>query len=63
MLKIGTIFPIATSAMAPNGNIIFVDDDADPEWYDATHVRTIQQGIDTALDAIKPTVNNRHIFK
>ena len=27
---------------------IFVDDDSDPSWYDATHVRTIQEGIDNA---------------
>ncbi|MBN1281182.1 MAG: PKD domain-containing protein [Candidatus Thermoplasmatota archaeon] len=27
---------------------VFVDDDAIPEWYDATHVRTIQEGIDNA---------------
>ncbi len=24
---------------------IYVDDDADPSWYDATHVKTIQEGI------------------
>ena len=28
-----------------DGTIIYVDDDADPSWYDATHVRTIQEGI------------------
>jgi parallel beta-helix repeat protein len=28
--------------------IIYVDDDADPAWYDATHVKTIQEGIDNA---------------
>ena len=27
---------------------IYVDDDADPGWYDATHVRTIQEGVDNA---------------
>ena len=27
---------------------IYVDDDADPGWYDATHVKTIQEGIDNA---------------
>lgn len=27
---------------------IFVDDDADPEWYDETHVHTIQEGVDNA---------------
>jgi hypothetical protein len=26
------------------GNTIYVDDDADPAWYDATHVKTIQEG-------------------
>ena len=29
-------------------SIIYVDDDADPGWYDATHVRTIQEGINNA---------------
>ena len=28
--------------------IIYVDDDADPGWYDATHVHTIQEGVDNA---------------
>jgi parallel beta-helix repeat protein len=27
---------------------IYVDDDADPRWYDATHVKTIQEGIGNA---------------
>lgn len=27
---------------------ILVDDDANPLWYDATHVRTVQEGIDNA---------------
>ncbi len=27
---------------------IYVDDDADPDWYDATHVKTIQEGINNA---------------
>ncbi len=27
-----------------------VDDDADPSWYDANHVKTIQEGIDNASD-------------
>jgi len=29
-------------------DIIYVDDDADASWYDATHVHTIQEGIDNA---------------
>jgi len=28
--------------------IIYVDDDADPSWYNATNVKTIQEGIDNA---------------
>ena len=28
--------------------MIEVDDDADPDWYDATHVKTIQEGINNA---------------
>ena len=31
-------------------SIIEVDDDADPGWYDATHVLTIEDGIAAALD-------------
>jgi len=27
---------------------IEVDDDADPDWYDATHVKTIQEGVNNA---------------
>jgi len=27
---------------------IYVDDDADPGWYDATHVKTIQEGVNNA---------------
>jgi len=30
------------------GGMIYVDDDADPDWYDATHVRTIQEGVNNA---------------
>ena len=32
----------------PSSDTIYVDDDADPSWYDATHVRTIQEGIGNA---------------
>ena len=28
--------------------IIYVDDDANPSWYNSTHVKTIQEGIDNA---------------
>ncbi len=39
----GTLLPLP-----PSQNITYVDDDADPGWYDATHVKTIQEGIDNA---------------
>jgi lysozyme len=35
---------------------IYVDDDAEPDWYDATHVRTIQEGVDNATDGDKVLV-------
>ena len=51
------------------GGMIYVDDDAEPGWYDATHVKTIQEGINnaTAGDTVfvfdgtyaKVTVNKR----
>lgn len=50
MLVTASVFPIVTSSLASDGNIIYVNDDAPPEWYDATHVRTIQEGIDIAYD-------------
>ncbi len=35
------------SPKAPSGLMdVWVDDDADPGWYDAAHVRTIKEGID-----------------
>ncbi len=50
MLVTTSVFPIVTSSLASDGNIIYVDDDAPPEWYDSTHVRTIQEGIDVAFE-------------
>lgn len=29
-------------------NFVYVDDDAEPGWYDSTHVRTIREGIENA---------------
>jgi len=29
-------------------DVIYVNDDADPSWYDATHVKTIQEGVNNA---------------
>jgi parallel beta-helix repeat protein len=51
MLLITSIFTIASSSVVADENIIYVDDDASPEWYDETHVRTIQEGIDIASDS------------
>ncbi|MCX6666580.1 MAG: C25 family cysteine peptidase, partial [Euryarchaeota archaeon] len=31
-------------------SIVYVDDDAEPDWYDTTHVRTIQEGINAICD-------------
>ena len=43
-----------TSAVLSTGNTIEVDDDADPSWYNATHVRTFHEGLanSTAGDTI-----------
>ncbi|MEA2054988.1 MAG: hypothetical protein U9O96_07800 [Candidatus Thermoplasmatota archaeon] len=35
----------AMNANAQEPNEVWVDDDAAPEWYDSTHVKTIQEGI------------------
>jgi len=32
----------------PEEHMVYVDDDADQSWYDATHVRTVQEGINNA---------------
>lgn len=36
--------------VSASGNIIYVDDDADPSWYNETHVKTIQEGINNASE-------------
>ena len=45
---------ISVLVILPGGaqaaSVIEVDDDADPAWYDATHVHTIEEGIAAALD-------------
>ena len=38
----------ASSDELDTKGMIFVDDDAESSWYDATHVRSIQEGIDNA---------------
>ena len=34
--------------LSTRGNTIYVDDDADPSWYNGTQVKTIQEGINNA---------------
>lgn len=41
---------LGSSVKADGENIIYVDDDATHDWYDSTHVKTIQEGIDNASD-------------
>jgi hypothetical protein len=50
---------------------IYVDDDAPPEWYDSTHVRTIQEAIDVAnsgdtvfvYNGVYKPSSNIHVYK
>jgi parallel beta-helix repeat protein len=42
------LIPAMKSDEPPLGTSIYVDDDADPSWYDATHVKTIQEGMENA---------------
>jgi nitrous oxidase accessory protein len=45
--------------MYPWGGVtVFVDDDANPSWYDSIHVRTIQEGVDSATDSSSIYVYN-----
>ncbi len=34
-----------SSIVSATGNTIYVDDDADPGWYDETHVKTVLEGV------------------
>jgi parallel beta-helix repeat protein len=45
-----TAFSLSVSSYETLENTIYVDDDAPSEWYDATHVKTIQEGINVALN-------------
>ena len=49
-LFVGITINADTSMVSFNGskNIVYVDDNALSTWYDATHVKTIQEGIDNA---------------
>lgn len=44
MLAITSVFPIVITSAASDESTIYVDDDAPPEWYDTTHVKTTQEG-------------------
>jgi len=49
MFLIATITTfLVIDVQAAGGNTVYVDDDAAPSWYDATHVKTIQEGINNA---------------
>lgn len=43
-----SVIPNVIGGNPSSGKTIYVDDDADPTWYDETHVKTIQEGIDIA---------------
>jgi parallel beta-helix repeat protein len=43
-----SIIPTISSQETFAKAILYVDDDADPSWYDATHIHTIQEGINNA---------------
>lgn len=66
-----TIIPFSVSTTQLFENTIYVDDDAPPDWYDETHVRTIQEGIDVASDGdtifiyngIYQPSTNIHVYK
>jgi len=47
------MIPIITAESPVANNTIYVDDDASLDWYDETHVKTIQEGIDAASDGFK----------
>ena len=48
LLFVTIVFFVGASALPTMGGTIYVDDDAPPEWYDSSHVLTIQEGINAA---------------
>ncbi|MBS3778728.1 MAG: right-handed parallel beta-helix repeat-containing protein, partial [Candidatus Thermoplasmatota archaeon] len=48
LLLISTVFPVTAEKNLGSKATIYVDDDAESSWYDAIHVRSIQEGIDNA---------------
>lgn len=49
-LMLLSIIPFSISSDEITVKTIYVDDDATLDWYDSTHVHTIQEGIDVASD-------------
>jgi len=52
-IALAFVLPGASSIVSEDatqtiGGMMYVDDDADPSWYDATHVKTIQEGVNNA---------------
>jgi len=43
-------FPFIDTVSADPPTEVYVDDDAAPEWYDVSHVKTIQEGIDNVSE-------------
>ncbi len=52
VLSVGiTALPMAGTVATTCAQNVWVDDDADPGWYDETHVHTIQEGVDAVCEA------------
>ncbi|HEC89586.1 MAG TPA: PKD domain-containing protein, partial [Thermoplasmatales archaeon] len=45
MVIIAVMLLLLTTGNAQGANVVYVDDDASSNWYDETHVHTIQEGI------------------
>jgi hypothetical protein len=58
MLVFFSAFSLIFSSAPSSKNIIYVDDDAPPDWYDETHVQTIHEGIDAASDGDTIFIHN-----
>ena len=46
------------STLTKSLTTVWVDDDADPGWYDSTHFKTIQEGVDAVADGDTVNVAN-----
>ncbi|UCB58871.1 MAG: hypothetical protein JSV67_00825, partial [Thermoplasmatales archaeon] len=58
MLVLFTAFSMTVTSETSEWKTIYVDDDASEDWYDETHVRTIQEGIDIASDGDTIFIHN-----